>query len=236
MDRHTFPNGGWQFRQPQTNWTNPYALVSFNESVKAIIKHRNANPAVTAKHKLSTDFDAVSAELEEYTRKRLGLPSEGSRPFRSPPARLLPASVAQAVAGVKRVAAGAALLLDWEQSGESPVTPEVSSSRAALCVQCPKNTAGDFTAWFTKPVADMLRQKLARLHAMNLTTPDDAKLHVCDACACPLKLKVHTPLGMIENHMKPETKAALWDRCWILNEQAQRRGAAAAERPNTQQP
>ena len=114
------------------------------------------------------------------------------------------------------MAAGAALLMDWEQSKQPPVGPEVSAARAAVCVQCPKNTPGDFTSWFTKPVAEMLRSKLARLHAMNLTTPDDDRLHVCEVCLCPLKLKVHTPLDLIEKHMKPATKAELPPACWIL--------------------
>lgn len=217
LNRHTFPSGGgWKFRQVQTGWENPLAMVSFTESVKEIIKHRKANPAITAKHKLATDFEDVANELEDFTRKRLGMPAKGAGPFPKPPAKALPPSVALAVGGVKKLASGAALLLDWEQSGEPPVAPEVSEARATICAQCPKNSPGDFTSWFTKPVSEMLRAKLARLHSMNLTTTNDAKINVCDVCLCPLKLKVHTPLPLILRHLKPETRAELPSHCWIL--------------------
>lgn len=219
INRHEFPpGGGWKFTQSQTGWTNPLAMVSFSESVKAIIKHRNANPAITAKHNLSTDFNQVADELENFTRKRLGLPIKGATaPFLQAPSQLLSPSVQAAVAGAKKVADGAALLLDWEVSGQSPVAPEVSAARAAVCAGCPKNTAGDFTAFFTQPAAALLRKRLERLHSMKLATPSDDKLHVCIACECPLRLKVHTPLDLVMKWMKPATKAELWEKCWITH-------------------
>jgi len=62
------------FRQALTGWVNPNAMVGFDASVKAIIKHRQANPAIAAKHALSTDPTDVGNELEKYTRLRLGIP------------------------------------------------------------------------------------------------------------------------------------------------------------------
>ncbi len=41
LNTHEFPpGGGWVFRQPQTAWTNPHAMVGFKASVDAIRNHR----------------------------------------------------------------------------------------------------------------------------------------------------------------------------------------------------
>ena len=66
ISEHEFPNGGWAFRQATTGWTNPMALVGFRASVEAIIKHRLANRATTAKHNLATDYNVVADELKKY--------------------------------------------------------------------------------------------------------------------------------------------------------------------------
>jgi hypothetical protein len=74
FDRHSFPSGGWQFFQPQTNWSAPTPISStFDQTVILIVKHRLQNPAITAQHNLATSIAAVGDELEAYTRQRLGL-------------------------------------------------------------------------------------------------------------------------------------------------------------------
>jgi len=203
------------FHQPQTGWHAPTPVGStFDQTVILIIKHRLANPAILIKHKLSVDVTAVGNELETYTRMRLGIPM-APMPNPQMPPRRLPEAVEGAVVVVRRLAAGAALLFEWEESGQPPVANDVSTVRAALCVQCPKNDPQHMSKYFTQPVSDMLRKKLARLHAMNLTTPHDPKLGICSACLCPLKLKVHTPMDLIVKHLRPDAKAELWEKCWI---------------------
>src|ERR1700677_1612152 len=109
MNRSQFPNGGWAFVQPQTGWSAPNPVSNtFDQTVTNIIKHRLANPAATRKHKLSTNYDVVAAELERYTETRLGIAPKQLPP---PPQRAsVSGAVAGAVAGVKKLAAGAALL------------------------------------------------------------------------------------------------------------------------------
>ena len=51
---------------------------------------------------------------------------------------------------------------------------------------------------------------------MDLKTSKDAELNVCQACLCPLKLKVHTPMSLIQKRLKPEQRAELDPKCWIL--------------------
>lgn len=215
MNRSTFPNGGWSFFQPQTNWWAPAPVSNtFDQQVVNIIKHRRANPAVTGRFKLATDPATVGAELEEFTAKRLGLPDPKLSP---PPTRpQLGQGAVAAVAAVEKLAAGAALLLEWQESGQAPVAPALAEKRAAICAVCPKNEVGGFTKYFTAPVADNIRRRLARLHEMNLTTPSDDKLQVCAACLCPLRLKVWCPMDLIQARLKPEQRVELDPNCWIL--------------------
>lgn len=78
LSRSQIPNGGWIFTQPQTGWSAPTPIAStFDQTVILIIKHRLANPVITASHNLATTKDAVSAELEAFTRARLGLTPVG---------------------------------------------------------------------------------------------------------------------------------------------------------------
>lgn len=218
MNRQEFPNHGWMFFQPQTGWWAPNPLANtFDQTVVNIIKHRQGSPAIVVKHNLSTNPAVVGAELEAFTIKRLGLPD----PKRVPPPMPVPqapvlGAVADAVAAVKKIAEGAALLLEWQESGVPPVSGDVASARALVCVDCPRNDLGGLTKYFTLPVSDNVRKRLAKLHSMNLTTPSDSKLGTCSACLCPLPLKIHTPMDLILKRLKPEAKAELDPRCWIL--------------------
>ena len=224
LSRSQFPSGGWEFYQPQTKWSAPTPKSStFDQTVILIIKHRLGNGAVTVKHKLSTDVPTVANELENYTRMRLGIPLIGADlPKMMPPASVpaMSGAVRGAVAEVKKIAAGAALLMEWEQSGMPPVVRELAETRAGICAGCPKNDKGkSLSEWFTVPVANLAQRQFQRLHQLTLTTTSDDELNVCTACLCPLKLKVHTPLVLILKRLKPEMKAELDPRCWILKEQ-----------------
>jgi hypothetical protein len=215
MNRNETPPGGFQFHQAQSGWSAPTPVAStFNQTVELIIQHRRANPAMTAQHKLSLDPGAVGTELESYTARRLGLPDP--KPAPAPPTRQsMSGKVVQAVADVKKLAAGAAVLFEWEQSGDPPVDQEVANQRAVICATCPKNEAAGFSRYFTAPVQAIIMKQFERLHKMNLKTPSDDKLNVCQACICPLRGKVWVPLSLILKRLKPEERAELDPRCWI---------------------
>lgn len=216
------PPQGWAFYQPQTRWTLPNPVsVTFDQAVTLIIKHRQANPATTIQHKLPTDFNSVAAELDAFTRARLGM-APLSFPKQTPPPAVpqLSGAVQAGVAAVKKIAAGAALLMEWEESAMPPVAAQLSQKRADTCATCPKNEQGKaLTDYFTGPLSEKMRARFARLFAMNLTTTQDEKLNVCSACLCPLRLKVHTPIELILKRLKPEQRAELDPRCWILSGQ-----------------
>lgn len=222
LNRHEFPNGGWFFRQPQTNWVNPMKLVGFDASVKAIINHRKANKAIAIKHSLSTDYDDVASELETYTRKRLGIPDPNPPSFfwrvRNNPS--LKDAVAAAkdklVGSFRKSATGIATLADW--LGEKPVSQELAENRASICIGCPQNRSGDLLSFFTKPASDLIRKQLQERMKLNLSTSKDADLGICYACGCPLKLKIHVPIDYIRAHIKKPEFDALDQRCWMRHE------------------
>ena len=217
LSRSQTPPGGWQFHMPQTGWSAPTPIAStFDQTVVLIIKHRMANPAIVAKNNLATDVATVGNELEAFTRLRLGIPSDP--PPKTQPPQSLPRLVAAVVAGVSRVSEGAAPLIEWLSSGGQAVIPELSEMRAAVCSTCPKNKPGDFTRYFTIPVSEAIRKELERRSDLALNTSFDDELGTCEVCNCPMALKVHTPIEIIANHLKPERRAELPDHCWVKKE------------------
>lgn len=228
FNRHQTPPGGWQFREPATGWSPPTPIGStFDQVVQQIVAMRKRNLPIVTKFHLATDPQAVAEELENFNRKRLGLLGAAPAPFSVSPNRLA-ASVAAVVGDVKKLAAGFGVLSDWLGEGGQPVNPELANHRASICCTpqplpdgkmsegCPFNSKGDYTSWFTIPASELIRKKLERRKDLNLSTPHDAQLGTCDVCLCPLKLKVHTPMSHILDHLKPEVKKDLPDHCWIL--------------------
>lgn len=220
ITRDKFPsNGGWKFRQPQFgNWENKMALVGFDASVKNIINARVANKALSIKHNLSTDYNTVADELIQYNRKLRGIPDTIPSFFRLSRSRLADVAAAANAKLIRRPATGIATLADWLGNDGKPVSQPLAEQRAAICAGCPQNKPGDLTAFFTRPVADLIRRQIEERNRMKLHTVHDEKLNVCDACGCPLKLKVHVPLDFIKAHIKAPEWAALDARCWMLNE------------------
>lgn len=222
--RANVPNG-YLYVQKETGWDAskviPHTISDFNAVCQAIRQHRMSNP----QFKLNTSLPAIEAELEAVTVARIAaipgakdvyLQDVGSAQpsFHQAPTQSLQA----AVAAVKAVSAGAKTILDFEESGDSPVSNELATRRAEVCATCPKNETGDLTRFFTIPAAARIKAQLERAHNMKLTTVLDEKLNVCSSCLCPLKLKVWFPLKFILNHMNSDVESNLDSRCWILGE------------------
>lgn len=117
------------------------------------------------------------------------------------------------------LAVGAQANAEFILSGNKPVNEEAATARAAVCVKCPLNTPGDFSNFFERATAEMLRQSIGAMHELKLQTPHDSQLGVCEACWCPLRLKIWFPLEYISKHLNPETKAALHPSCWVTAEE-----------------
>lgn len=218
--RRLWPPGGFSYFQPQTGWSAPPGLT-FEQVVTEIIKHRKANP----RFPLPTDFDTVAEELDEYTCLRIGgdpnyVASMGTIPKgASLPPRPRAAGVAGVVGAAKKIGAGVGVLIDWLGSGAKPVESELATARAKVCSDCPQNQQGDFTRWFTVPASNQIRQQVEIKNEMKLATPFDERLHVCEACLCPMKLKVWVPMEYILARLPVESRAALDPRCWMISEE-----------------
>lgn len=224
MNTSQIPNKGWQFHEPATGWWAPHPTGhTFDQQVTNIIKHRLANPAITAKHKLPTDPESVGKQLIQFQQARGALPQDSPPKLMPPPVPRpqLAGAARDAVAVVKKMAAGAAALLEWEEAGMPHVEPEVASKRAETCAGCPKNQKGkSLTEYFTVPVSDLFNKRFQRLAEMNLTTPYDEQLNVCQACLCPLRTKIWMPNDLVLKRLKPEQRLELNQsnpRCWILD-------------------
>ncbi len=193
---------------------------TFDKTVEEIIKHRAKNPAITAKNKLSTDFNEVADELENYTLKRLGL-YDASPKTRSTVGSFVNRAVAAVVGKSKHLAIGAQNLLAWSDSGKV-VPKEVAEARALICTagapgekRCPMNGSGDWKQAFTAPAAEMIKNQLSAKASMKLATKYDQSLGVCEACSCPLPLKVWSPLEFALRKMSNDTKEKLPEWCWM---------------------
>lgn len=132
--------------------------------------------------------------------------SEGTPPKLSAPRPRVAVSGADAGSGIT-------LLKDLLEG--APVDPWLSTQRAAVCVACPHNNKGDWTRIFTVPAAHTIRLMLEARSGMNLATPHDPNLVLCELCECPLRLKVHVSREVVQKHTSAELMEKLPAHCWI---------------------
>jgi len=215
------PPYGFQFLQPETGQTTPFT-GSFNYVVEQTMILRQANPFLCERHGWRTDAAGVEYDVEQYNVARmiaggwLDFIIQDDAPVAAPAQKKTTIPFGSAVGSVKRVAAGVAVLVEWLGNGAKPVDHVLADRRASVCATCPKNDGGDFTKYFTQPIADKIRTQLEIRGDLQLRTPHDEKLTICSACDCPLKLKVWVPLEHVLAHTSEDTKTKLDPRCWIL--------------------
>ena len=219
-NRNNLPPGGYVFYQPETGWS-PNPWVSFDDQVKAIVEHRQANP----RFNLSTNSSEVAQQLDDYTTLRLEKIPGGNNwlvPNASAPPpesfqRHLPHRPAVGAAGVadyaKDVVAGIGLWTEW--FGSKPVDKKTAEKRAAICVDCPKNVRGNWMQKFSEAAGTELLSIMGSMKKQKMQTKHDDSLGVCGVCNCPMKAKVWSPMDLIQKHMRDEHRPELWEKCWI---------------------
>lgn len=214
-DRYHSPPGGFQFFQPETGWKQ--TTWDFEQLVRELQSHRKANP----RFNLNTDTEVIRSEIDTANALRCQsiagaehfILNEGV----APPKSLAPATWLRNVVGAG-VSLVAPALGSWLGKGGIPVARELAEHRAGICARCPKNGRGDLTRYFTVPAANQIRKDIEHRNNLKLSTSHDPELGVCEACSCPLQLKVHVTLEDIIEHTTPEIKADLHSDCWILHE------------------
>lgn len=229
ISKSVFPPGGWWYYEAKTSWPKDaksyFAGNTYYEVRDKMAVHRTSNPLRFTPEQCTPE--ACDADLEKFTCLRLAnnpnycsggaaVPQGGAskKGIRQTFATIRAASVG-AAAAAKKVVAGAGVLLDWLGDGAKPVSQELANKRAEICSTCPQNVKTDLTSFFTVPAANMIRQQIEIRGEMKLSTPFDAKLGICQACACPLTLKPHVQLSYILKKLSPEVRAKLDPRCWM---------------------
>jgi hypothetical protein len=220
------PPNGFQYRQAETGWST--SAWDFNSIVTAVINHRRANARLSLNanpQQVAEDVDVQNAYrclamkgAEDFVMsEQVGVPE---LPKSTPLRRLVGAAAGFAESG-SRLKAGVQLLYEWLGEGAQTVPADQAEKRAAVCVICPLNQAGDWTRHITGPVSEKIRTTLEMRREMKIETTLDDRLGVCSACLCPLKLKVHVPMQFILPHMQDEVFDALEENCWILGDAVQ---------------
>lgn len=206
------PNG-LRFRIPELNYASP-PFPSFESIVSAVYAIARANPALFRAKNWPQNRDDIETWVDQYNARycfEMGYldyitGAETDPPKHGPP----PRSAA--------LAAGAKSLTEWIGAGASPETREVAEARAEVCVKCPLNQPGDLSNFFERGTSEMLREAVAAANQVKLVTRFDKQLGVCEACYCPMRLKVWVPLEHIVKNMSAETRSSLDPKCWIKNQ------------------
>ena len=208
-------------------------MTTLDASVEALRKVREDNHGRFPE--LSLDPEAIKSEIINFICIKLGNdpewcigPPVGSIPKAFRLSLLRPAASVN-VAGVSKpmsapkpgfisnATAGIGLYLEWFGEGR-PVDQLTAESRAATCIGCPKHVKGNILQRFNDFAAKEIMAVFGILNDFNLKTSRDDQLAICDACDCPMKAKVWSPIEIIKKHIRPEAEAALWDQCWIRKE------------------
>lgn len=229
------PNG-YQFYCPVLKY-KPLKWSSFDVICQGILSSRKANAGLAKANNLSFDPGAIADELDAYNTAICQ--AHGYTDFITdgvggpPPAPPFPVGQrlyanpnqqgqqSSRIQRLKNVAVGADTLVEWIASGAEAVPQEQASSRASVCAVCPKNGKGDWTTWFTAPVANAIRATISRKREMKLETPYDDQIGICTACDCPMELKVHVPFEKFFPKMSETAKVDLNKQdpvCWIITE------------------
>jgi len=209
--RNTQIQGCFQFHIPELNWTAQRCL-SFSSIVEEVMKQVAKNPWLAGKNTWPTDRAGIEQWVEDYQVKLCearGWTQYLTEAGESPPKWLPPSQLAK-LSG--KLAVGAKALLAWLGEGGEPVAKELSARRSSVCANCPLNLKQSLKDIFTVPAAELIRRQIEFAHECQLSTPNDESLGICDACGCPMRLKVHCPIGMIPDNEK------VWENCWIRHE------------------
>ena len=215
LDRKRQIPNGLRFYLPATRWqSTPWS--SFDHICTDLLNHLKGNPTVAQKLGWPLDLSYIEQQVDEFNTRlcqQMGwkdfIVADGGATVS------VPFTIPQKL---RNVAAGGELLVEWLESDQKPVPIKVAEKRASICSTCPSNGKGDWTRYFTVPMASKIKSEIERRNNMKLSTSHDSKLNVCEVCLCPLKLKVHSPLSLILSKIPGEVKSRLPGHCWILNE------------------
>jgi hypothetical protein len=222
------PNG-LTFNIPEVNWTSR-RNSSFQGIVEAAVRLVEANPSLQGKY--PTLYSAMADMVDEYNAgiceqngwTQYIVSAPGGEPVQRPfpehnhhsPSTSPRPNLPPTLNRLADVAGGAETLVHWIASNADACPQELANERAYVCSECPMNGKGGLERYFTITVAKAVRKAYELRHGMKLSTPLDDKLGVCEACTCPLKLKVHFKIEDLK--VEPSLLPKLHPLCWITKE------------------
>lgn len=236
------PGGGFDFRQPEINWSARKVLglhPSLDTVTRALIRARKGNPHHAQKHNWALDYPTVLNEVKQYNVKvciaagwtsYITADAGGGAPIplsqaASPQEQKRLVAVA---AVARKIWAGVKTSADWMEKKDF-VPQETSERRASVCVQCPmnskegegKNLLERLLGFFTEQAAKAIKRQIESKRELKLSTSHDENLFVCECCLCPLETKVHAPMEYIKRYTEKETLDELRAKgkdCWVVKE------------------
>lgn len=113
---------------------------------------------------------------------------------------------------------GAQLLADWLGDGGQPVTEVLAAFRAERCLTCQFNVSPNWWEKAKQYVAAVIKRELELKHKLDLSLPEDSKLHMCSVCKCCTRLKVWVPITHIHDHTPKEMMKQFPPWCWLRKE------------------
>jgi hypothetical protein len=108
---------------------------------------------------------------------------------------------------------GITVLKDWIGDGGFSVDQHTAQSRTNKCLLCPMNKPGLKLA---DAVSGEIKKQMELKRDIQLRVIGEKALFTCEACLCPLPLKVWTPIQNI--WLDPEEYEHYWSDCWLVAE------------------
>lgn len=211
------PPGGYTYTQPQTQ-LQFRQLIPLPEQARLVSAHRVANGLQNP-----TIAEAM-VDIENWTCVRLNNDPEwcisdaqkktASHQFAS----LLGRGVQAVAESVSKAVTGARILYEWFGEGGKPVEQALAQRRADCCVACPKNSTD--RTWLSG-LSEVAHEHLEHRSSIGMKVDREDLLGVCTVCACPMKLKIHTPIHLVAKHTTGTTMADLDNiptACWVRDE------------------
>jgi len=221
LDRHI--PGDFQMLHPEANQAEPFK-GSFHFVCREEMRFRKANPFLCQKYGWTTDMPAIEKDVHDYNVQRCiaggwhdflddGLAQSEYVPTQKKILR-------GAVAAVETTKAGIGVWMDFIGEGGVPVDAKLAAERAHICSTCTHNKQGGLKNWFIQKVVEETTQLFGILQDLDVKTPHDDKLGVCELCSCPIRGKVQVPISHIRKHLTADVKEKLGavKHCWVINE------------------
>lgn len=232
-DRNKQIPNGLRFYIPELKWNAPGPYASFTRICDAVEQVIRANPHLAQQHQWPQDRVGVENWVDNYNAQlvaQMGWDSPPGTYLNTDAGPSIPKwspshqqetlqGLRAAAAKAKELVAGAKTLGQWIFSNEPPVSRDQANARALICSTCPANQPGDWTRWFTKPAAELIELEMRQLHSRELSTLHDERIKFCEACSCPLQIKVHVPSLYLKsgtNTEQLERMRSANPKCWVV--------------------